>query len=162
MTDRPRMRHGPAQGDDGPVLLLTVHAAAVWALTGLSFTVQRVVYPAFTHVGPTPAWPAAHRQHLRRISQVVALPWFVQGVTTALLLLARPDGVPLWLVGVTAVLAATTVVLTLLGAVPAHDSLGRSYDGRTLARLLRASAWRTVGWSGGSVCAAVMLVLAAR
>ena len=61
------------------MLLLTVHAAAVWTLLGLSVTVQRVVYPAFAHVGPTPAWPAAHRQHLRRISQVVALPWLVQG-----------------------------------------------------------------------------------
>ncbi len=142
------------------MLLLTVHAAAVWVLLGLSTTVQRVVYPAFAHVGPTSAWAAAHALHLRRISQVVALPWLVQGVTTAaLLLLSRPAGVPLWLVGLTAVLAAATVGLTVLGAVPAHDRLA-SYDEQTLARLLRASAWRTAAWAGGSVCAATMLVLA--
>ena len=82
-------------------------------------------------------------------------------MSTALLLVARPEGVPLWLVLVTAALAAATVGLTVLGAVPAHDRLAR-YDEQTLDRLLRAAAWRTGAWSGGSVGAAAMLVLAAR
>lgn len=143
------------------MLLLTVHAAAVWALTGLSFTVQRVVYPAFLLVGPTAAWPRLHTQHVRRIAQLVALPWAVQGLTTATLLVAPPSGVPRWLTALTGVLAAITVAVTVLGAVPAHDRLDR-FDAGLVDRLLRASRWRTAAWAGGSGCAATMLLLASR
>lgn len=155
------MRHVLAADDDGPVLLLTVHAVAVWGLTGLSFTVHRVVYPSFLLVGPTTAWPAVHAQHVRRVAQVVAVPWAVQGATTAVLLVARPDHVPGWLALLTGAFAGVTVAVTVLGAIPAHDRLS-GFDAQTVRRLLRASWWRTAAWCGGSACAAAMLLVAAR
>ena len=139
--------------------LLVVHAVAVSVLAGLAWVVQLVVYPSFLLVGPTAAWPAFHEAHSRGITLAVAPTWAVQGVTTAALLLARPRGVPLWLVLLAAALALATVVLTVLVAVPLHGRL-QPYD-ETLARRLVATSWlRTLAWTGGALCAGAMLLAA--
>ncbi len=141
------------------MLLLTVHAAAVWALAGISWTVQLVVYPGFLDVGPTGRWTAFHASHSRRIAYVVGPPWAVQGVTCALLLLRRPAGVPLALVLLAGALGLATVVLTVGVAVPLHARLV-PYDAAVARRLLRAHALRTTAWTVGGGCATAMLLLA--
>lgn len=128
-------------------------AAVTCFLAGLSWVVQLVVYPGFRLVGPTPALAAYHREHCRRITWVVGPPWAVQGVCVAVLLLRRDC---LGLVLPIAALAAATVALTVLGAVPAHGALS-SYDDRTVDRLLRASAWRTAAWTAGAVLSLLLL-----
>jgi hypothetical protein len=129
------------------VLPVLLNAAATCVLAGLSWVVQVVVYPSFGLVGPTPQWSAFHRAHSRRIAAVVGPPWAVQGVTTAWLM-ARGDD--LLLVAPLAALAAATVALTVLGAVPAHTRLA-VYDDAALASLRRLHAWRTAAWSTGAV-----------
>lgn len=141
------------------MLLLVVHLAAVAYLTGLVWVVQLVVYPAFRAVGPTSAWPAFHDAHGRAMVLAVTLPWAVQGATLAVLLLDRPDGVPLGLVLTAAALGLATVAVTVTSSVPLHGRL-QPYD-RVLADRLVATNWlRTAAWTAGTVCAAAMVLLA--
>ena len=123
-------------------------------LAGLSWVVHVVVYPSFRIVGPTPQWRAFHDAHSRRITAVVGPPWVAQAACLAVLLLERHR---LELVVPVAALAAAAVVLTVLGAVPAHTRLS-TYDDEAVSRLMRASAWRTAAWT---LCALLTLVLAA-
>ncbi len=124
---------------------------AVAALAGVGWAVQLVVYPAFALVGDT-EWPEYHRRHQRAIARVVVLPWLVQGVSTVALLLGGPSTPVVAL----AVLAAATVVLTVLGAVPEHTRLATG-DPRALRALLRANLWRTLAWSASTALAATLV-----
>jgi hypothetical protein len=144
------------------VLLLLAHAAATCALAGLVWVVQLVVYPAFLLVGPTPAWAAYHDAHSRGITRAVALPWAVQGVTCALLLLARPDGVPLWVALLAGALGLATVVLTLAVQVPLHTRLGQGWDAALAARLVATNRLRTAVWTAAAAVALVALDLGSR
>ena len=137
---------------DSPLLL--AHAASVLVLTGVVWTVQLVVYPAFLLAGPTHAWPAYHRAHSTAITRVVGLPWAVQGATCALFLL-DPD--PLRLAA--CVLGALTVVLTLAQQVPLHTWLAQGWDEALARRLVRTNLVRTAVWTAA---AAVALALLAR
>ena len=140
--------------------LLVVHLAAVAYLTGLVWVVQLVVYPGFLLVGAAPGWPAFHDAHGRAMGLAVGLPWAVQGVTLAVLLVDRPAGVPLVLVLLAAALGLATVVVTLVWSVPLHGRL-QPYDERAAARLLATNWWRTAAWTAGLVVAAAMVLRAA-
>lgn len=142
---------------DVGVALLWTHAATTTALAGLVWVVQLVVYPSFRVVGPGPAWSAVHAHHTRAMGLVVSVPWAVQGLTLAALLLRRPAGTSLPLLLVTGALAATTVAVTLLSSVPLHSRLAGRYDD-ALARRLVATNWlRTAAWTAGAVCSLVLL-----
>ena len=133
-------------------VLLAVHAAVTAALAGLVWVVQLVVYPAFRIAGPTDAWPAYHRRHTTAMALVVAVPWAVQGLVVAALLVRQPG--PLVLLA--AALAATTVAVTVLVSVPLHTRLGPVYDDQVAPRLIRTNWARTAAWSAGAVVAAVL------
>ena len=156
MTDRPGMRHALVPGQAAGVPLLLAHAAATCALAGLVWTVQLVVYPAFLAVGPTAAWAAHHQAHTRAIGLVVMVPWAVQGATCALLLLRRPDGVPLPLVLLAGALGLLTVVVTVAVSVPLHTRLGAGYDPALAQRLISTNWLRTAAWTASAAVALVM------
>ena len=137
-------------------VLLLAHAASTAALAGLIWTVQLVVYPGFGEVGRTPAWAAVHAAHTRRTGLLVCLPWAVQGLTLALLLVRRPDGVPLPLLLGVAALAAVPVLVTATVSVPAHRRLSRGWDDGTWRRLVRTNWWRTAAWTAGAAGAALL------
>ena len=141
------------------MVLLVVHVLAVGYLTGLVWVVQLVVYPGFRAVGPTPAWPAFHDAHGRAMAAAVAVPWAVQGLTTGLLLLDPPAGVPYPLVLLAAALALVTVTVTLGSSVPLHGRL-QPYDPALADRLVATNWLRTAAWTAGAACAAAMLLLA--
>ena len=137
--------------------LLWTHAGATTALAGLVWVVQLVVYPSFRVVGPTAAWPALHAHHTRAMGAVVGLPWAVQGLSLAALLVRRPAGTTLPLLLATGVLAATTVLVTVASSVPLHTRLSRAYDD-ALARRLVATNWlRTAAWTAGAACSLVLV-----
>jgi hypothetical protein len=140
--------------------LLWAHAAATTSLAGLVWVVQVVVYPSFRLVGPTAAWPQVHAHHTRATATVVVLPWAVQGACLAALLLRRPDGVPLPLLLVTGVLAATTVVVTAASSVPLHGRLSQGYDDAVARRLVATNWLRTAAWTAGAGCSLLMVGLA--
>ena len=144
----------------GGVLLLVIHLAAVWFLVGLVWVVQVLVYPAFAGVGDAPHWSEHHDRHTRLMGFVVSGPWAVQGVTCALLLVARPEGVPFWLVALAGLCGLATVVVTLAVSVPCHRRLAQGYDTATLRRLVATNWYRTGAWTLGGVVAVGMVLIA--
>jgi hypothetical protein len=134
---------------------LVVHLVAVALLAGVGWVVQLVVYPAFRLVGAE-AWAPYHRAHTRAITRVVGLPWLLQGVSTAALLVVRTGGFPA--VAVLAVLALATVVSTVLTAVPAHGRLGTAPDPADVTVLLRANLVRTLAWTASTLLTAALLI----
>ena len=135
-----------------------VHLVATAALAGLVWVVQLVVYPSFLLVGGTPAWAAVHAAHTRAVTLAVGLPWAVQGVTLAMLLL-RDGLTPL--LALTGALALTTVVVTVAVSVPLHTRLGEAYDAAAARRLVATNWLRTAAWTAGTVCAALLVLDAA-
>lgn len=126
-------------------------------MTGLIWTIQVVHYPLFSLVGED-GFTAYQSAHSSRISWLLLGPWAVQGIATAWLLVARPIGVPWWLVIAGALLAAATVGVTLLLSVPQHEALGGGFDAAAHARLVRTNWWRTAAWTGHAVVAVASLV----
>jgi hypothetical protein len=136
------------------VTLLLVHAGSTCFLAGLAWVVQLVVYPAFLEAGPTTAWGSYHAAHSRRMVQVVTLPWAVQGVSLAALLLSHHGDVVLLLA--LSFCALATVLLTVAGAVPIHQQLA-AFDEEKVRRLLRINGARTAAWTVGAVLSLVLV-----
>jgi hypothetical protein len=140
-----------------PSAWLVVHLVAAAVLAGVGWVVQVVVYPAFRLVGPA-EWARYHAGHTGAISRVVAVPWLVQGVSTAALLLAPDPGGRTAALAL-AVLALVTVVATVAVAVPVHGRITAGPGTKDVADLLRANLVRTVAWSASTVLAAALLLV---
>jgi hypothetical protein len=140
-------------------LVVVVHAASTLFLAGTIWTIQVVHYPLFARVGPE-GFAAAMVDHGRRITGVIVVPWAVQGLTTAWLLVRPPAGVPTGLIWSAAVLAAVPVAVTIAASVPAHRDLGRGFDPAAHARLLATNWLRTGAWTVHAVVAVAIVVRA--
>ena len=68
-----------------PVVVL-VHLVATWFMVGLIWTIHFVHYPLFAEVGEA-TYVAYQAAHVDRIGVVLALPWAVEGITAAMILL---------------------------------------------------------------------------
>lgn len=141
-------------------VLIALTVSTLW-LTGMIWTIQVVHYPLFAMVG-TDGFAAYEAAHSSRISALLLGPWAVQGICTAWVLLAPPDGVPQWLAVVGGVFAAATVAVTVLVSVPQHGVLTDGFDAAAHARLVSTNWWRVVAWSGHAAIALWSLVLHVR
>ncbi len=139
------------------VVLVALTVSTLW-LAGMIWTVQVVHYPLFALVGEE-SFAAYEAAHSTRISLLLLGPWAVQGIATGWVLLAPPAGVPRWLAVVGAVLAAATVLVTVLVSVPQHGALADGFDPEAHARLVTTNWWRTVAWTGHAGVALWSLVL---
>lgn len=74
-------------------MLLVVHAAVTWALVGLILTIQAVHYPLFSRVGRD-GYAAYQREHVTRVTWLVAPLMLVELVTGGLLALRVSPDVP--------------------------------------------------------------------
>ena len=137
-------------------VVVLAHAASTWFLTGLIWLVQVVHYPLFAGVGAD-GFVTYQGQHATRITRVLALPWAVQGVTTAVLLVAPPAAAPRWLVWLAAALAVVPVAVTVTASVPAHQRLGDGFDVVVHRRLVRTNWARTLAWSAHAVVATILV-----
>jgi len=143
------------------VPVVVAHLISTVFLTGMIWTIQVVHYPLFALVGED-RFPAYETAHSARITAVIALPWAVQGITTLVLLVAPPAGLPRWLAWTAAVLAALPVVVTVLASVPAHSALGDGFDPAAHARLVTTNWLRTAAWTAHSGVAIGMLMVLLR
>jgi hypothetical protein len=125
---------------------LELHVASTWALVGLIWIVQVVIYPSFAHVGSSDL-PVFHVAHCRRITWIVAPLMGVELVTGIVLLTDPPPGIEQPLLWFGAALMVVNWVCTGLVSVPLHGRLvGR--DRATVQARLVATNWiRTVVWS---------------
>lgn len=140
--------------------LLVLTAAAAWFMAGLGWMVQVVHYPLFAQVGAE-AWTAYHADHSRRITPIVLPAMSVELGGALLVALTLPRGSSAVVAWAGVLAAASTWVVTGLGAVPAHGHLAAGFDAATHRRLLRADRLRTVGWTVHGVLAAVLVAAAA-
>lgn len=136
-------------------LLLVAHAAATWAMVGLTWTVRGVHYPLFVHAAAD--FGAFHRGHVTRITAVLAVPWAVEGLT-ALALPFVLDGSDRVLAVIGLALVVVLAGLTWFGAVPAHDRLGNGFDPEVHRRLLAVDGLRVGLWTVRGLLAAALLV----
>lgn len=134
----------------GSVLL--VHAAATWALVGLIWTVQLVLYPLFARVDPA-AFPAYHEAHVRRITFVVAPLMLLEAATALALLVRPPEGTCPPLPWVACALLVVVWVSTAGLQVPCHRRLEAGFDAAAHRTLVRTNWIRTAAWTlrGGLV-----------
>ena len=136
--------------------LLLAHLAATIAMAGIAWFVQVVHYPLFGLVG-SEAFGRFHEGHLRRTGWVVTGPMLVEAGTALALVAARPAGVPALLAWAGLALLAVVWASTVWLQVPAHDRLGRGWDPRAHARLVRTSWIRTAAWTARAALALAML-----
>lgn len=133
--------------------LLVANLVLAAAYAGFQWTVRGLVYPQFARVPPA-VFPAYERSHQRLVSRVVGPLFAGQVLTTALLLVLRPAGVPLLPVLTGAATLAVVLGATALLAVPIHRRLDRGWDAGAHRRLLRVDGVRVAAATAGAAAAA--------
>ena len=140
---------------------LALNLVATCVMVGVIWFVQLVHYPLLAIIEMDRA-PEIAIEHQRRTAWVVGLPMAVEGVTTLVLLVARPDGVDAWLAWAGAVVLAVVLAATVFLSVPLHERMATDPDA-TVGRRLVVTNWpRTVGWTLRGVIAGIMLAQAIR
>ena len=138
-------------------VLFAIHAAATWAMVGLIWTVQMVVYPAMREV-PADAFPGYERAHQRRMSMALVVLAPVE-LVTALLVFLVPGEVPRWLPFVSGAVLAALWIGTAAYYAPLHGRLARGFDRGLIEQLIGMNWLRTAGWTVRGALAVVMLVI---
>ena len=136
-------------------IALTANTAATLFMVGLIWFVQRVHYPLLGHI-EVEQQVSVGAEHQRRTGQVVGLPMAVEGVSTLVLLVARPDQVTWWLPWIGAILLAISLGSTVFLSVPLHQKMV-SQPNAEIGKKLVATNWpRTISWSlRGVICIAM-------
>jgi hypothetical protein len=141
------------------MIWLILNSAATLVMIGVIWFVQLVHYPLLAVIGTDRAVEIA-REHQRRTGWVVGGPMVVEGVTTLILLVDRPDGVSLLLPWVGGVFLAVALGSTVFLSVPLHEKMATNPD-ETVGHRLVVTNWpRTVAWTARGVLVLVMLVQA--
>ena len=120
-----------------------LHAAATWALVGLIWVVQVVIYPQFGAVGRA-EFAAYHADYTRRISWVVG-PLMLAELGSAAWLLARGERCGWFLISLG--LLAVNWLSTAAVQVPLHGRLERGFEEKAHRALVRTNWVRTSAWT---------------
>jgi formate hydrogenlyase subunit 3/multisubunit Na+/H+ antiporter MnhD subunit len=121
-------------------------------MVGLIWFVHRVHYPLLAkfEVGQQ---REVGNDHQRRTSQVVALPMLIEGVSTLVLLVDRPEQVTLVLPWLGAFLLAISLGSTIFLSVPLHQKMVDQPSAEIGVKLVATNWPRTVSWTlRGVVC----------
>lgn len=138
-------------------IALVANVVATAVMVGVIWFVQRVHYPLLALVGTDRA-AAVAIEHQRRTGQVVALPMAVEGVSTLVLLVERPDAVSIVWPWVGAVLLAVALGCTVLLSVPRHARMATAPDDEVGRSLVRTNWPRTAAWTLRGVVGIVMVI----
>jgi len=114
-------------------------------MTGLIWTVQLVVYPAFLHFSPE-AFPNAHAAHSRRIGLIVGPLLLTEWSATIAWLTLFGGSLTHTQCGIVACVVIA-FLSTFLIQVPLHHRLSRGWDERTIRMLVRTNWIRTLAWT---------------
>ncbi len=130
-----------------PLPLEFAQTATGFAMLGVIWIVQLLVYPAFLQVRPED-FQARHHTHVARITWVVA-PLMLVELGSALLIACDPSPPRLQ----TGVLACLAVIWasTFLLSVPLHGRLSKGYDAQLVRRLMATNWIRTAAWTAKAV-----------
>lgn len=128
-------------------MILNIHAAATWALIGLIWTVQVVLYPLFGRCGRE-AFQGYHAAHMCGITVIVAPLMFLELGTAAWLVVGGERNV--WLLASLLPLGVSWISTALL-QVPLHKKLERGFDEGSWRKLVATNWWRTMAWTSRGV-----------
>ena len=131
-------------------LVLLAHVAATWAMVGLIWLVQVVVYPGFDRVGKGELRPF-HEAHCTRTGWVVGPLMGAETATGLWLLGAPPAGVAWWVPYVGMALIMANWLFTAGLSVPLHMRVSGPDGARARRRLVTTNWARTVTWSARGV-----------
>jgi Domain of unknown function (DUF1772) len=138
--------------------IVIAQLVTVCAYAGFQWTVHVLVYPQLAQVPPE-SFPAYERSHQRRVSYVVGPLFGALSVTTALLCLEHPSGLPV--AGLVASLALLIALLAVTGllAVPLHRRLDAGWDRAAHRKLTHVD---TIRVAVATVNVVVTVLLAAK
>lgn len=125
---------------------MLANAGATLFMVGVIWFVQIVHYPLMGRVGQT-SFVAYSESHSRLTSYVVGPPMLTEAATAALLLVARPPGIPFFAALAGAGLVAAIWLSTALLQVPRHTALGEGFDRREHRALVATNWARTAAWT---------------
>ncbi len=137
-------------------LILLIHAAATWFMTGLIWFVQIVHYPLFARVGAE-AWPPYGERHRAATTTVVMPVMLIELAAAAWLAWDRADALAVTGLALLALVWASTFLVQ----VPLHTRLGGGHDAAVVRRLVATNWVRTIAWSARGVIALWVLLPAA-
>ncbi len=124
---------------------LTAYSAA------LGWQAQAVSYPLFRAVAPDD-FAAYHAQYNAAIPVVVVAPGFLTFLAGAAFYWVRPADVPRPAAVVVGAAGVTSLLSTVLWAIPMHDRLDRDgHVAATIDSLLRANLLRSVALTAGTL-----------
>jgi len=126
--------------------LTSIHLATTWALVGLIWVVQILVYPQFQRVAAA-QFKEYHFAHCFRIGLIVAPLLFVEAATAAWLLHQGNRG----LFAVSTGFIPLTWLSTAVMQAPIHTKLMRGYDEPLIRRLLLTNWIRTLAWTARGI-----------
>lgn len=136
-------------------IALVANVAATFVMVGVIWFVQHVHYPLLATFTLDQA-PRVAVDHQRRTGHVVGLPMAVEGVSTLVLLVTRPDDVSNVWPWMGAVLLAVALGSTVFWSVPLHARMAANPDSDTGRRLVVTNWPRTVAWSVRAVVCIIM------
>lgn len=141
--------------------VVIVHLVATWFMVGLIWTIHFVHYPLFAEVGDA-TYVAFQAAHVERIGRVLLVPWAVEGITAAAILLIAFTTrdrrlLPPAVIGA----VAMGVILLISGfwSAPAHGELADGFDAEVHQRLMNADLVRTLAWTVRGATAAWITAL---
>lgn len=126
--------------------LYRVHGATAFAMLGVIWLVQLLVYPGFRRISPQ-EWAAHHREHSTRISFVV-VPLMLSELCAATLLALTEFS---FATGAAAGCVAVAWISTFGIQVPLHGQLSRAHDRAAIERLVRSNWIRTAAWTAKAI-----------
>jgi hypothetical protein len=136
---------------------LIANVAATLVMVGVIWFVQHVHYPLLATFTVDSA-PRVALDHQRRTGYVVGLPMAVEGISTLVLLVARPDGVSAIWPWVGACLLAVALGSTVFLSVPLHAQMAASPQADTGHKLVTTNWPRTVAWTSRGIVCIIMVV----
>jgi hypothetical protein len=133
-------------------IALLANTSATLIMVGLIWFVQRVHYPLLAKFDVGQQREVGN-EHQRRTSQVVALPMLIEGVSTLVLLVDRPEQVTLVLPWLGAFLLAISLGSTIFLSVPLHQKMVDQPSAEIGVKLVATNWPRTMSWTiRGVVC----------
>ncbi len=125
----------------------SIHLAATWALVGLIWCVQALIYPQFHHFDAR-KFRECHFRHCFRIAFIVVPLMLVEVVSAGWLLYqgfrAWPFILSVWLIPV-------VWISTAIWQAPLHTRLICGFDAPLLRKLILTNWVRTVTWTARGI-----------
>ena len=129
--------------------VVIAHLAATWFMVGLIWTIHTVHYPLFAQVGDA-TYVDFQAEHVERIGRLLLLPWSVEGITAAIILVIainRRDRELLVPAIVGALAMGVVLIISGFWSAPAHSQLADGFDADVHRRLMMADLVRTLAWT---------------